>query len=263
MWFEQVLFFLAGASGRWPGRWGWSRCATPSTACSPWSCTWWRWPCSSCCCSAEFLAAAQVVVYAGAVMVLYIFVVAYIGGARRAAATRGGGLVTSFGPLFAVAHRARAVHRAHRHRPRGARHTRADVAPGFGAPGRSGRCCCRLPRALRGRLLPAARGGGGRGGTGAPPARAGGGPTRSPARRPAPRRWRSGLTHRGHGGALVDITWFLVLSAFIFCIGAAGVLIRRDPLVVLLCLELMLNAGTWRWWPSRACTAARTGRCSR
>jgi NADH-quinone oxidoreductase subunit K len=41
----------------------------------------------------------------------------------------------------------------------------------------------------------------------------------------------------------VDITWFLVLSAFIFCIGAAGVIIRRDPLVVLLCLELMLNAG--------------------
>jgi NADH:ubiquinone oxidoreductase subunit K len=41
----------------------------------------------------------------------------------------------------------------------------------------------------------------------------------------------------------VDIAWFLVLSAFIFCIGAGGVLTRRNPLVVLLCLELMLNAG--------------------
>jgi NADH-quinone oxidoreductase subunit K len=41
----------------------------------------------------------------------------------------------------------------------------------------------------------------------------------------------------------VDIVWFLVLSAFIFVIGAAGVLTRRNPLVVLLCLELMLNAG--------------------
>jgi NADH-quinone oxidoreductase subunit K len=41
----------------------------------------------------------------------------------------------------------------------------------------------------------------------------------------------------------MDIVWFLVLSAFIFCIGAAGVLTRRNPLVVLLCLELMLNAG--------------------
>jgi NADH:ubiquinone oxidoreductase subunit K len=40
----------------------------------------------------------------------------------------------------------------------------------------------------------------------------------------------------------MDITWFLVLSAFVFVIGAAGVLTRRNPLVILLCLELMLNA---------------------
>jgi NADH:ubiquinone oxidoreductase subunit K len=41
----------------------------------------------------------------------------------------------------------------------------------------------------------------------------------------------------------MDIVWFVVLSAFIFCIGAAGVMTRRSPLVILLCLELMLNAG--------------------
>ncbi len=41
----------------------------------------------------------------------------------------------------------------------------------------------------------------------------------------------------------MDVAWFVVLSAFIFSIGAAGVLTRRNPLVVLLCLELMLNAG--------------------
>jgi NADH-quinone oxidoreductase subunit K len=41
----------------------------------------------------------------------------------------------------------------------------------------------------------------------------------------------------------VDIAWYLVLSAFIFAIGVAGVISRRNPLVVLLCLELMLNAG--------------------
>ena len=41
----------------------------------------------------------------------------------------------------------------------------------------------------------------------------------------------------------MDASWFVVLSAFIFCIGATGVLTRRSPLVVLLCLELMLNAG--------------------
>jgi NADH:ubiquinone oxidoreductase subunit K len=41
----------------------------------------------------------------------------------------------------------------------------------------------------------------------------------------------------------VNVTWFVVLSAFLFCIGATGVLTRRNPLVVLLSLELMLNAG--------------------
>jgi NADH:ubiquinone oxidoreductase subunit K len=41
----------------------------------------------------------------------------------------------------------------------------------------------------------------------------------------------------------VNISWFVVLSAFLFCIGATGVLTRRNPLVVLLSLELMLNAG--------------------
>ena len=41
----------------------------------------------------------------------------------------------------------------------------------------------------------------------------------------------------------MDTAWFVVLSAFIFCIGAVGVLSRRSPLVILLCLELMLNAG--------------------
>lgn len=41
----------------------------------------------------------------------------------------------------------------------------------------------------------------------------------------------------------MDVAWFLVVSAIIFCLGVAGVLTRRNPLVVLLCLELMLNAG--------------------
>jgi NADH:ubiquinone oxidoreductase subunit K len=38
------------------------------------------------------------------------------------------------------------------------------------------------------------------------------------------------------------IGWYLSVSAIIFCIGSAGVLTHRNPLVVLLCLELMLNA---------------------
>ena len=41
----------------------------------------------------------------------------------------------------------------------------------------------------------------------------------------------------------MDTSWYIVLSAMIFCIGLAGVLSRRNPLVVLLSLELLLNAG--------------------
>jgi NADH-quinone oxidoreductase subunit K len=39
----------------------------------------------------------------------------------------------------------------------------------------------------------------------------------------------------------VAIGWYLTVSALIFCIGAGGVMVRRNPLVILLCLELMLN----------------------
>jgi len=39
------------------------------------------------------------------------------------------------------------------------------------------------------------------------------------------------------------IEWYIVLSAMLFTIGFIGVLIRRNPVVILLCLELMLSAG--------------------
>jgi NADH-quinone oxidoreductase subunit K len=44
------------------------------------------------------------------------------------------------------------------------------------------------------------------------------------------------------GGSQVDASWFLILSAILFTIGAVGVLVRRNPLVILICIELMLNA---------------------
>ena len=37
-------------------------------------------------------------------------------------------------------------------------------------------------------------------------------------------------------------TWYLVLAALIFTIGAVGLLVRRNPLVMFMCVELMLNA---------------------
>jgi NADH-quinone oxidoreductase subunit K len=57
------------------------------------------------------------------------------------------------------------------------------------------------------------------------------------------RRWHSGrelliaLT-----APVPTTTWYLVLGAVLFGIGAVGVLVRRNALVMLMCIELMLNA---------------------
>lgn len=40
----------------------------------------------------------------------------------------------------------------------------------------------------------------------------------------------------------VSTEWYLILSAVLFAIGAVGLLIRRNPLVMFMCVELMLNA---------------------
>ena len=39
-----------------------------------------------------------------------------------------------------------------------------------------------------------------------------------------------------------DIQWYVVLSAILFTIGALGVMLRRNPLIILLSVEIMLNA---------------------
>ncbi|MCU1373964.1 MAG: NADH:ubiquinone oxidoreductase subunit 11 or [Actinomycetia bacterium] len=36
--------------------------------------------------------------------------------------------------------------------------------------------------------------------------------------------------------------WYLVLGAILFSMGGLGLLIRRNPLVMFMCVELMLNA---------------------
>jgi NADH-quinone oxidoreductase subunit K len=37
-------------------------------------------------------------------------------------------------------------------------------------------------------------------------------------------------------------SWYLILAAVLFGIGAFGVMVRRNPLVMFMCIELMLNA---------------------
>lgn len=40
----------------------------------------------------------------------------------------------------------------------------------------------------------------------------------------------------------VPISWYLILSAFMFAMGITGVVIKRNPIVIFMCIELMLNA---------------------
>ena len=41
---------------------------------------------------------------------------------------------------------------------------------------------------------------------------------------------------------MVPTTYYIALSAVLFSIGAVGVLVRRNAIVIFLCIELMLNA---------------------
>ena len=44
------------------------------------------------------------------------------------------------------------------------------------------------------------------------------------------------------GGSQLDVSWFLLLGAALFTLGTIGVLVRRNPLIILISIELMLNA---------------------
>lgn len=40
----------------------------------------------------------------------------------------------------------------------------------------------------------------------------------------------------------IPLSWFLALSLMMFVIGGIGVVVRRNPVVVFMCIELMLNS---------------------
>ncbi len=40
----------------------------------------------------------------------------------------------------------------------------------------------------------------------------------------------------------VPLSWYLIVSALLFTVGAVGVLVKRNPIVIFMCIELMLNA---------------------
>jgi NADH-quinone oxidoreductase subunit K len=41
---------------------------------------------------------------------------------------------------------------------------------------------------------------------------------------------------------MIPLSWLLLLSAVLFCIGVVGVLVRRNAIVIFMSIELMLNA---------------------
>jgi NADH-quinone oxidoreductase subunit K len=41
---------------------------------------------------------------------------------------------------------------------------------------------------------------------------------------------------------MIPLSWLLLLSALLFCIGVVGVLVRRNAIVIFMSIELMLNA---------------------
>ncbi len=41
---------------------------------------------------------------------------------------------------------------------------------------------------------------------------------------------------------MIELHYYLILSALLFSIGVIGVLIRRNAIVILMCIELMLNS---------------------
>ena len=40
----------------------------------------------------------------------------------------------------------------------------------------------------------------------------------------------------------VPLNWYILLSTFLFCIGVMGVLFRRNAIIILMCIEIMLNS---------------------
>ena len=222
---------------------------------------------------AEFVAAAQVVVYAGAVMVLYVFVVAYVGRPDEPLHSPGGALKV-LGPLFGLALAVELCIAMLGSTLKGISGKGAPYIPGFGTPAPDRAAVLdHLPVPVRARLAAAAGGGDRRRRAGAPPSArpAGRGrgqppvparparrsrarwprppgcaPAPAPTPRPTSRQSRSAVAGASarprRGGLVMAIGWYLAVSAMIFCIGAVGVLVRPNPLVILLCLELMLNA---------------------
>ncbi len=195
--------------------------------------------------AAEFVAAAQVLVYAGAVVVMFLFVIAYLGG-RADAPWAGGPTLQAVAAVVAAGAIAVEIVVVVGLTAGDRLADEAEVDGELRLPGRD-----RQPLPLR------------------PPARVRGYVDRAPRRRRRRRHPRKRLprrARRGDGELAVDgpgIAAYLILSVILFATGSLGVLIRRSPLIILLALELMLNAGNLALIAFARHLETATGRSSR
>lgn len=60
----------------------------------------------------------------------------------------------------------------------------------------------------------------------------------------------------------IDPAYYLILGAILFVLGAIGMLVRRNPLVMFMCIELMLNAVTLSFVAFSHALGDRTGQVS-
>ena len=60
----------------------------------------------------------------------------------------------------------------------------------------------------------------------------------------------------------VSGSWYLGLSAVLFSIGAVGLLVRRNVLVMFMCVELMLNAANITFVAFAGCSTTSAARRS-
>ena len=169
--------------------------------------------------SGEFVAAGQLLVYGGAVMVMFLFVIAYLGDRTDESPWSGGPSWQIVGAVLAG----------------GAILAEVCVVVGLEAGGflteaEAHHALVRLARVDR---PPVSH---------RPPDRLRGDVDRAPRRRR--RRRRARLARTQDRGRCTDLTSSGTSSspALLFSIGALGVMLRRNPLIILLSVEIMLNS---------------------
>jgi NADH-quinone oxidoreductase subunit K len=61
---------------------------------------------------------------------------------------------------------------------------------------------------------------------------------------------------------MVPLSWYLILSLILFTIGVLGVLIRRNAIVIFMCIELMLNSVNLALVGFQVTSGMKSVRCS-